>query len=76
MCKNLMIDYNQGLIIQMKFQEKIELKAQLMQIKGIREKSKRKQEEEHLKHVNFIKYNLSENNVSVTGTCKKQNNQI
>ena len=71
-----MIDYNQGLIIQMKFQEKIELKAQLMQIKGIREKSKRKQEEEHLKHVNFIKYNLSENNVSVTGTCKKQNNQI
>lgn len=27
MCKNLMIDYNQGLIIQMKFEEKIELKA-------------------------------------------------
>jgi hypothetical protein len=66
-----MIDYNQGLIIQMKFQEKIELKAQLMQIKGIREQNKKNLEQKEKKNYNVIKFNLSENNVSVVGSGKK-----
>ena len=61
-----MIDYNQGLIIQMKFEDKIELKRQLLQIYGMREQSKiLLEQKQKSKKTNYIKFNLSENNVII-----------
>jgi len=43
----------------------------LLQIKGIREQNMKNLEQQQKKKLNVIKFNLSENNVSVVGRGKK-----